>query len=138
MKSMKAVGFYEALDAMNPQSMVDVNLHIPTPKEHDLLVKVEAISVNPEDYRVRKRKVSDGLLTVAGWDAAGVVVAKGDLAEAFQIGDAVYYAGDLTRAGTNSEYHLVDARLLGKKPANLSMTQSAAIPLTALTAWEVR
>jgi NADPH:quinone reductase len=105
----------------------------PTPSGHDLLVRVEAISVNPVDYKQRKQATASKVL---GWDAAGVVEGVGPDVTLFRPGDAVYYAGDVTRAGCNSEFHLVDERIVGRKPKNLDFAQAAAMPLTSITAWE--
>lgn len=134
---MKAVGIYKALPIEHPDALVDQEIPVPTPGALDLLVRVEAISVNPADYRVRGRKVDDSQFTILGWDVAGTVVAKGSNVSAeFKPGDAVYYAGDLSRPGANSEFHVVDSRIVGHRPRKLSASESAAIPLTALTAWE--
>jgi len=112
----------------------DIELPRPAPAGRDLLVKVEAISVNPVDYK--QRKTDSPSPRVLGWDAAGTVEAAGAEATLFKPGDAVYYAGDVTRPGANSEFHLVDERIVGKKPRRLDFAQAAAIPLTAITAWE--
>jgi len=106
----------------------------PAPAGHDLLVKVEAISVNPVD--TKQRKVDSPAPRVLGWDAAGTVEAVGPEVTLFKRGDEVYYAGDVTRPGANSEFHLVDERIVGRKPKRLDFAQAAAIPLTAITAWE--
>jgi zinc-binding alcohol dehydrogenase family protein len=98
-----------------------------------LLVKVEAVSVNPVDYKQRKQATTSRIL---GWDASGTVEAVGPQVELFKPGDAVYYAGDVTRPGCNSEYHLVDERIVGRKPKTLDFAQAAAMPLTSITAWE--
>ena len=105
----------------------------PAPSGHDLLVRVEAISVNPVDYKQRKQATASKVL---GWDAAGTVEAVGGDATLFKPGDAVYYAGDVTRPGCNSEFHLVDERIVGRKPKKLDFAQAAAMPLTSITAWE--
>jgi NADPH:quinone reductase len=105
----------------------------PSPVGRDLLVKVEAVSVNPVDYKQRKQATDKKVL---GWDASGTVEAVGSEVTLFKTGDAVYYAGDVTRPGCNSEYHLVDERIVGRKPKTLDFAQAAAIPLTAITAWE--
>jgi NADPH2:quinone reductase len=97
----------------------------PTPSGHDLLVRVEAISVNPVDYKQRKQATASKVL---GWDAAGVVEGVGPDVTLFRPGDAVYYAGDVTRAGCNSEFHLVDERIVGRKPKKLDFAQAAAMP----------
>jgi NADPH:quinone reductase len=105
----------------------------PAPGGRDLLVKVEAISVNPVDYKQRKAATASKIL---GWDAAGTVAATGPEAKLFKAGDEVYYAGDVTRPGANSEFHLVDERIVGRKPKKLDFAQAAAMPLTSITAWE--
>jgi NADPH2:quinone reductase len=112
----------------------EIELPTPLAKGRDLLVKVEAISVNPVDYK--QRKSGSPTPRVLGWDAAGTVQAVGAEVTLFKPGDAVYYAGDVTRPGANSELHLVDERIVGRKPRRLDFAQAAAIPLTAITAWE--
>ena len=115
-------------------NFADIELPKPAPAGRDLLVKVEAVSVNPVDYKQRKMKTSGS--HVLGWDAAGTVAAVGPETKIFREGDQVYYAGDVTRPGSNSEYQLVDERIVGRKPKSLDFAQAAAIPLTAITAWE--
>jgi len=115
-------------------TFAEIELPKPSPAGHDLLVKVEAVSVNPVDYK--QRKLASPAPRVLGWDAAGTVEAIGPQVSLFKSGDAVYYAGDVTRAGCNSEFHLVDERIVGRKPKSLDFAQAAAIPLTAITAWE--
>jgi len=115
-------------------SLNDIELPKPAPAGRDLLVKVEAVSVNPVD--TKQRKAGSATPRVLGWDAAGTVAAVGPQVTLFKPGDAVYYAGDVTRPGCDSEYHLVDERIVGRKPKSLDFAQAAAIPLTAITAWE--
>ena len=115
-------------------SLTDIELPTPKPTGHDLLVKVEAVSVNPVD--TKQRKAGSQTPRVLGWDAAGTVEAVGPEVSLFKPGDAVYYAGDVTRPGSDSEFHLVDERIVGRKPKTLDFAQAAAIPLTAITAWE--
>lgn len=115
-------------------SLNDIELPKPAPAGRDLLVKVEAVSVNPVD--TKQRKAGSPSPRVLGWDAAGTVAAVGPQVTLFKPGDAVYYAGDVTRPGCDSEYHLVDERIVGRKPKKLDFAQAAAIPLTAITAWE--
>ncbi|HEX2363761.1 MAG TPA: zinc-binding alcohol dehydrogenase family protein [Bradyrhizobium sp.] len=114
-------------------TFAELDLPKPSPSGRDLLVKVEAVSVNPVDYKQRKQATSSRIL---GWDAAGTVTAVGSQAELFKPGDTVYYAGDVTRPGCNSEFHLVDERIVGRKPKTLDFAQAAAMPLTSITAWE--
>jgi len=115
-------------------TFTEIELPKTSPAGRDLLVKVEAVSVNPVDYK--QRKTASAAPRVLGWDAAGTVEAVGDKVTLFKPGDAVYYAGDVTRPGSNSEYQLVDERIVGRKPKSLDFAQAAAIPLTAITAWE--
>src|SRR5258706_5735369 len=133
---MKAIAHTRALPISDPASLVDIELPKPVPSGRDLLVKVEAVSVNPVDTKRRMAEKKDSQPAVLGWDAAGTVVAVGDQVTLFRKGDAVYYAGDVTRPGSNSELHLVDERIVGRKPKSLDFAQAAAIPLTAITAWE--
>ncbi|MEO0843297.1 MAG: zinc-binding alcohol dehydrogenase family protein, partial [Cyanobacteria bacterium J06643_5] len=134
---MKAVGLTQYLPINNENSLLDVEIPKPTAKGKDLLVQVKAISVNPVDTKVRapKDKV-ESEPRILGWDAAGVVVEVGAEVKEWKPGDEVYYAGDITRPGSNSEYHLVDSRIVGRKPRNLDFANAAAFPLTAITAWE--
>ena len=135
---MKAVGLYRYLPIDHPEALLDLELETPAAAGRDILVGVKAISVNPVDY---KRKAPKDLVEktpkVLGWDAAGVVQAAGPEVTLFKPGDAVYYAGSVIRQGANSEFHLVDERIVGRKPANLSFAEAAALPLTTLTAWEL-
>ncbi len=134
---MKAVGLKAYLPISDENSLIDISLPVPTPKERDLLVRVEAVSVNPVDAKVRspKSKIEEHY-RVLGWDAVGTVVALGNKVESFKVGDEVYYAGDITRAGSNSEFQLIDERIVGHKPKSLSNPEAAALPLTAITASE--
>jgi NADPH2:quinone reductase len=134
---MRAVVFKKSLPITDPEALVDVDLDKPQPAARDLLVKVGAVSVNPVDTKVRRGGDPAGGMRVLGWDAAGTVEAAGPDATLFKPGDAVFYAGSIVRPGANSEYHLVDERIVGRKPASLSFVQAAALPLTAITAWEL-
>ena len=134
---MKAVALKAYLPIDNPQSLLDVELENPVPQDHDLLIAVSAISVNPVDTKVRAPKDKhEDQPRVLGWDAVGVVEAIGPAVSLFKPGDRVYYAGDITRPGSNSEYQLVNERIVGRAPASLSNAEAAALPLTAITAWE--
>lgn len=134
---MKAVALKAYLPIDNPQSLLDVELEKPAPQGRDLLIAVSAISVNPVDTKVRAPKDKhEDQPRVLGWDAVGVVEAIGPAVSLFKPGDRVYYAGDITRPGSNSEYQLVDERIVGRAPASLSNAEAAALPLTAITAWE--
>jgi NADPH2:quinone reductase len=135
---MKAVALTRYLPIDDPQSLFDVELPKPEASGHDLLVRVEAISVNPVDTKVRSPKPQEeSAPKILGYDAAGVVEAVGPHVTLFKPGDAVFYAGDITRPGSNAQYQLVDERIVGLKPESLDFVQAAAIPLTAITAWEL-
>lgn len=135
---MKAVGYTQSLPINNPESLMDIELSQPVVAGRDLLVKVSAIAVNPVDSKVRLKAAPEaGEYKVLGWDSVGEVVAIGDDVTQFNVGDVVYYAGDITRQGSNAEFQLVDERIVGKKPTSLSDAEAAALPLTAITAWEM-
>lgn len=135
---MKAVGFYQPLSINEEQCLVDLEVPKPTVSGRDILVAVKAIAVNPIDTKIRATFTPEhNSPKVLGWDAAGVVMEVGPDVRLFKPGDEVWYAGDLTRPGTNAEFHLVDERIVAKKPHSLSFTEAAALPLTSLTAWEL-
>jgi len=135
---MKAVALTRYLPIDDPQSLVDVELDTPVASGHDLLVRVEAVSVNPAATKVRSPKPQvEAQPKVLGYDAAGIVEAVGDAVTRFKPGDAVYYAGDITRSGSNAQFQLVDERIVGRKPVSLDFAQAAALPLTTITAWEL-
>jgi zinc-binding alcohol dehydrogenase family protein len=134
---MRGVGYTNPLPIEDERALVDIELQVPEAKGRDLLVEVRAVSVNPVDTKVRLRAAAaPGEWKVLGWDAAGVVKAAGPDATRFKAGDAVFYAGALDRPGTNAEFHLVDERIVGMKPAKLGFAEAAALPLTSITAWE--
>ncbi|ANS76553.1 NADPH:quinone reductase [Paenibacillus yonginensis] len=136
-EQMKAVGLYRYLPANDEQSLQDLQVEKPVPAGRDLLVRVKAISVNPVDVKVRAPKARvEETPKILGWDVAGIVEQTGSETSLFKAGDEVYYAGSLIRQGGNSEFHLVDERIVGRKPANLDFAAAAALPLTAITAWE--
>ncbi len=135
---MKAIGYTHALPITDAKSLQDIELPQPVATGHDLLIRIEAISVNPVDTKVRQRAEPEaGHYKVLGWDAVGVVESVGASVSLFNVGDRVWYAGDLTRQGSNAEYQLVDERIVGKAPDSLSSAQAAALPLTSITAWEL-
>ena len=131
---MKAIGYYAGGD----HKLIDLELPKPKATGRDLLVAIKAIAVNPVDIKVKKNAQAEaGEANVLGWDAAGIVVETGSDVSLFKAGDEVWYAGDVTRSGTNCEFHLIDERLVAKKPRSLSFQDAAALPLTSLTAWEL-
>ncbi|WP_336281748.1 zinc-binding alcohol dehydrogenase family protein [Cronobacter dublinensis] len=132
--SVKAI----AVNPDAPESFIEVTQPMPQPGDYDLLVEVKAVSINPVDTKVHASLQKNGLQEprVLGWDASGIVTAVGSKVSGFKAGDEVYYAGDITRPGSNASHQLIDARIVGHKPRTLSWAAAAAIPLTALTAWE--
>jgi NADPH:quinone reductase len=133
---MRAVGYRKSLPISDPESLVDLELPVPEPGPHDLLVRVRAVSVNPVDVKVRAGSDPGGEPKILGYDAAGVVERVGEAVTLFKAGDEVFYAGSIGRSGTDAELHLVDERLVGPKPATLGFAEAAALPLTTITAWE--
>ena len=135
---MKAIAYYASLPINDPESLQDIELPAPVAGPRDLLVEVKAISVNPVDTKVRQNVAPEnGAAKVLGWDVAGVVKAVGSDVTLFKAGDKVYYAGSLVRPGGNSELHTVDERIVGHMPQSLGFAEAAALPLTAITAWEL-
>ena len=134
---MKAVAITRKLPLDDPGCFVTVDLPDPIPGPRDLLVRVKAIGVNPVDYKVRRsRTEAETEPKILGFDAAGVVEATGDRVTLFRPGDEVFYAGDITRPGSNAELQVVDERIVAKKPESIGFAEAAALPLTAITAWE--
>ncbi len=136
---MKAIGYRSSLPVTDSASLLDLDLAVPEPGPRDLRVAVRAVSVNPVDVKVRMRAApgpNEGP-KVLGYDAAGVVEAVGAEVTLFRPGDAVFYAGAIDRPGTNSALHVVDERIVGRKPSSLGFDAAAALPLTAITAWEL-
>src|SRR5580700_8850248 len=140
---MKAIGFIRPLPIEAPDSLVELDLPRPEPQPRDLLVNVRAVSVNPVDTKIRGARHQGsaahetGKPLILGWDAAGVVVGKGEGVSGFAVGDEVFYAGELERPGSNAEYQAVDERLVGRKPKSIGFAEAAALPLTSITAWEL-
>ena len=135
---MKAVGYAKSLPIDDAESLMDIELPQPVAEGCDLLVRVKAIAANPVDAKIRTRAApAQGEYRVLGWDAVGEVVAVGDAVKLYKAGDKVFYAGELNRQGCNAEFQLVDERLVGRKPASISDSEAAALPLTTITAWEL-
>ncbi|MGN8051221.1 zinc-binding alcohol dehydrogenase family protein [Curtobacterium sp. 22159] len=133
---VRAIGQTAALPVTSARSLVPTTISMPVPGPHDLLVEVHAVSVNPVDVKLRGGSEPDGGVRVLGFDASGTVRAVGDAVTLFAAGDEVYYAGAIDRPGSNAELQLVDERIVGRRPRTLSHTEAAALPLTAITAWE--
>ena len=135
---MKAIGYQKSLPIENELSLQDIELETPAAHGHDILVEVKAVSVNPVDFKIRQAMpAADGEYKVIGWDATGVVKSVGENVSLFKPGDKVWYAGDITRSGSNAQFQLVDERIVGRMPSSLSYGEAAALPLTSITAWEL-
>jgi len=137
---MKAIGFKTSLPIAEKDSFIAFETPKSIPGKRDLLVKISAVSVNPVDFKIRQNSAKDTVLEtpkIIGWDAVGIVEAVGEDVRLFEVGDSVFYAGDITKQGSNAEYQIIDERIVGKKPTSLSIEEAAVIPLTGLTAWEI-
>ncbi|HAT1596104.1 TPA: zinc-binding alcohol dehydrogenase family protein [Legionella pneumophila] len=135
---MKAIGYYQSLPITDNNALMDLDVSVPKATGHDILVEIKAVAVNPVDTKVRRNvQPEPHQPKILGWDASGVVTEIGSEVTMFKPGDEVWYAGDLTRPGSNCEFHLVDERIAAKKPKSLSFREAAALPLTSLTAWEL-
>ncbi|WP_282037246.1 zinc-binding alcohol dehydrogenase family protein [Saccharicrinis aurantiacus] len=134
---MKAIGYKQAgaINALDSFILLDVEK--PKLKVHDILVQVKGISVNPVDVKVRASMGPESGAKIIGYDASGIVAEVGSAVTQYKIGDEVFYAGDITRQGTNAEYHVVDERIVGRKPKSLNFPEAAGLPLTSITAWEI-
>ena len=134
---MKAIGYTGIQSQNNPDTFIEFMVPTPAPMGNDLLVKIEAVSVNPVDYKVRQKTIEEQWTPrVLGWDAAGVVEAIGEEVTLFNVGDKVFYAGDITRCGSNATHQLIDERITGRMPESIGFPEAAALPLTSITAWE--
>jgi len=134
---MKAIGYTDAGPISAENALVEFEMDMPQPGSHDLLVEVRGISVNPVDAKVRANMQPEGAPRVLGFDAAGIVKEVGSETTCFRPGDEVFYAGDITRPGSNAEFQVVDERIVGRKPSSLGFAEAAAMPLTTITAWEI-
>ena len=134
---MKAIGYTQPSETVAADSLQEYEVDIPVATARDLLVEVKAVSVNPVDTKLRGRINPAPNMKILGYDAVGTVKAVGDNVSLFKVGDRVFYAGDMTRQGSNAQYQLVDERIVGFAPKSISDAQAAALPLTAVTAWEL-
>jgi zinc-binding alcohol dehydrogenase family protein len=135
---MRAVGYAASLPVTEERALFEFETAVPQPGSRDLLVRVQAVSVNPVDVKSRMRRAgTDAQPLILGWDAAGIVEAVGADCSLFKPGDHVYYAGNINRPGTDAQFHVVDERIVGRKPKSLGFAEAAALPLTTLTAWEL-
>ncbi|MFC4033245.1 zinc-binding alcohol dehydrogenase family protein [Streptomyces polygonati] len=136
MTVMRAVASYQGLPIDDGNSLLDVEVPVPDLRPRDVLVRVRAVSVNPADVKIRAGLGRSATPRILGFDAAGVVEAVGPEVTTLAVGDEVWYAGDITRAGSNAELQAVDERIVSRKPARLGFAEAAALPLTTITAWE--
>lgn len=134
---MKAIGYSDAGPLSAPDALIEFDADRPEPGPMDLLVEVQGISVNPVDVKVRANLQPEDGPRILGFDAAGIVRQAGTETTRFRVGDEVFYAGDITRPGTNAAFHVVDERIVGRKPASLDAVEAAGMPLTTITAWEM-
>lgn len=131
---MAAIGAFTA-DSIE-HGLRDVTVDVPQLRPRDVLVRVLAVSVNPADWKVRSWLTPSEEPAILGYDAAGVVEAIGPEVTTLNVGDEVWYAGDVTRPGSNADLQAVDERIVSRKPESLSFADAAALPLTTITAWQ--
>lgn len=136
MATMRAVGSFDGLPVDDPKALQNIEIDVPDLRPHDVLVRVEAVSVNPVDIKRRGALQPTVEPVILGHDAAGVIEAVGPAVTTLSVGDEVWYAGDVSRPGTNADLHAVDERIVSRKPSSLSFAEAAALPLTTITAWE--
>jgi len=136
MATMAAIGSFAGLPIDDPQALQDVVIDLPELRPRDVLVEVAAVSVNPVDIKRRGSLAPSTTPVILGFDAAGIVTAVGPQVSTLSVGDEVWYAGDISRPGTNAQFHAVDERIVSLKPRSLSFADAAALPLTTITAWE--
>lgn len=136
MATMRAVGSFDGLPVDDPKALQNIEIDVPDLRPHDVLVRVEAVSVNPVDIKRRGALQPTAEPVILGHDAAGVIEAVGPAVTTLSAGDEVWYAGDVSRPGTNADLHAVDERIVSRKPSSLSFAEAAALPLTTITAWE--
>lgn len=118
------------------RELVDQSLPMPTPNDHDVLVKIQAISINPIDIK-RIHRITALDPRILGYDAVGEVVQLGPKSQQYQVGDQIFYAGTTSRNGSYADYQLVDERITARTPQHIALSQAAAMPLTWLTAYEI-
>ena len=137
--TMRAIGARQTLPTTSPDCLIEFETDMPSAGPLDVIVQIAAVGVNPVDTKIRSSLGSEPMGTprILGWDAAGTIVSVGSAVEKFQPGDEVFYAGDLTRPGSNAEFQAVDSRLIAKKPPSWTFAEAAALPLVTLTAWEL-
>ena len=136
---MKAIGFKTSHDIKHEESLIEEEIQKPSAKDYDLIIEVKAASINPIDLKVRSKSSLDKTMEqikVLGYDGLGIIESLGDKVEGFKIGERVFYAGDVTKNGSNAQYQKVDSRIVAKAPKSLSDAQAVVLPLTSLTAWE--
>lgn len=137
MTTMSAIGAFGGVPTSDPRSLQDIEIDTPQLRSHDVLVRVHAVSVNPVDIKRRQGLAESDQPAILGYDAAGVVEAIGPQVKTLSVGEEVWYAGDISRPGTNADLHAVDERIVSGKPSSLTFAEAAALPLTTITAWEV-
>src|ERR1700722_1728030 len=132
--TMRAVAYRKPGPVSDPASLEDVELPVPRPGPRDLLVRVEAVSVNPVDVKLRASSDPGGQPRVLGFDAAGVVTAIGGDVSMFATGDEVFYAGSAGRPGSDAQFQVVDERIAGPKPRTLTFPPDPGLPPARLSA----
>ncbi|MFC6465347.1 zinc-binding alcohol dehydrogenase family protein [Marinilactibacillus sp. GCM10026970] len=136
-ENMTAYGFEGSEEKNGSIQFEKRSIEKPAPNNREILVEVKAVALNPTDVMTWKmKKADDTSFTVLGRDVSGTVVEVGDDVTLFKVGDDVFYPGTSNVQGAQADYHLIDERMVALKPKNLNFAEAAALPLTALTAYE--
>ncbi len=136
---MKAIGIKTSHEIDHKESLIEFETNKPIASEFKIVVKVNAVSINPVDTKVRANAASNVVLVepkILGYDGVGIVDSIGEEVTNCKVGDRVFYAGDVTKNGSNSEFQLIDSRIVALSPTSINDAQAAVLPLTSLTGWE--
>ena len=128
------VNIDKSTESSSTPLFLDSALDMPSPKARDVLIQIKAAGINPIDVKLSKGGKTPGL--VLGFDVCGIVHEIGSEVVKFKKGDPVYYAGAVNRPGGFAQFQLVDERIVGNQPSSLSSSQTASLPLAAITCWE--
>ncbi|WFA86823.1 NADP-dependent oxidoreductase [Paenibacillus amylolyticus] len=123
------------------EELVEQEVNKPRAEANQVVVKLEATSINPIDWKLREGYLKEmydwEFPIILGWDVAGVITEIGSNVTKWKAGDRVFSRPDTTRFGSYAEYTAVDEHLLAKLPDSISYEEAAAVPLAGLTAWQV-
>jgi NADPH:quinone reductase-like Zn-dependent oxidoreductase len=123
-----------------PEVLVYEDAPRPTPGPGEVLLRVQAVAVNPIDWKVRaghlQQLLQHRLPLIPGWDVSGVVETTGPGAEGWRAGDEVFALLDKARDGAYAEFAIAQASWLARKPASVDHVRAASVPVAGLAAWQ--